>query len=636
MFPYLRTRSQFEQDYNTLIKNTNDNNDISDTIRDILIPSLGLDWSYNVNKKIITKSEYQSWGETIINLNTVLNEECSDSNKKSVHDKDIKIALEFLFDYRDSTNYRQKNNHIINLYGYNKRADLIIGGINKKNENVLVLVEAKRWETIKIHKDDSTNEAYIYYYDDKEEEEDNPSKQVKGYEEIVKNFEKGKNVNFKIYSFVWLYNCEEGSIDQEIKNELEKPLNKKDVILYKGQEVDFANKLNKIFDKKNEYDNNTIYELRKLFPTMKLHENIRNILDSKIYNNPSIEDVKWGIDGLKLKNKEKLYLTKDQYICLKKIISEIDNYDFESGEKKSVYIKGGVGSGKSILSILLYKYCKEKHKNEITKFIIPEGAPINAYKDNEQQVEVGLVSKFLRDIAELKRDSGDEGIGCDIAIVDEGHSLYTNQLEQITNNSKFVVFFYDNDQKSNEEMEEVKKVDFYLLSHFRCNKDDGYITFINDILTNKNEFSFGADCLDFNVKLINHQRFFAKKNLDKQYKILTGPKYKEKGKINYYSGKLFDYKSGIFVNELTNDFSGLDSIRGLESDKVIVIINKEEIRFDNDKRKVKVKDKCIENIYRVLFTRALQCCYIYCEDRALRNYLHKEKKIPYLNDDDYK
>ena len=56
--------------------------------------------------------------------------------------------------------------------------------------------------------------------------------------------------------------------------------------------------------------------------------------------------------------------------------------------------------------------------------------------------------------------------------------------------------------------------------------------------------------------------------------------------------------------------------------------NTSKIRNCKDKEKA---DSLIRNTYRVLLSRGMKGCYVYCEDESLRNYLNKIKYKRQLN-----
>ena len=95
------------------------------------------------------------------------------------------------------------------------------------------------------------------------------------------------------------------------------------------------------------------------------------------------------------------------------------------------------------------------------------------------------------------------------------------------------------------------------------------------------------------------------------------------------------YKDGssiVFVDS-KKVYGTYYDIRGLEVLNEIVYLKRDVIWFDNKHNKVKVCGKkegkdIIKHRLEILLTRALQSCYIYCEDTALHDYLNKTRGIP--------
>ena len=102
-------------------------------------------------------------------------------------------------------------------------------------------------------------------------------------------------------------------------------------------------------------------------------------------------------------------------------------------------------------------------------------------------------------------------------------------------------------------------------------------------------------------------------------------------------------------SESVNEVGCIHTSQGLEFDYVGVIIGK-DLRYENEKiitdfnerastdnslkgikslykkepeKALKIADEIIKNTYRTLMTRGQKGCYIYCEDKALAEYLKK-------------
>ena len=202
---------------------------------------------------------------------------------------------------------------------------------------------------------------------------------------------------------------------------------------------------------------------------------------------------------------------------------------------------------------------------------------------------------------------------------------------------------------------------YELTSQFRCDGSDGYISFLNNLLeikqTANTNFEFNnlkvkifddpikmrdelrelnkinnktrmiaGYCYDWNVKnkkgdwdIILPNGFKAKWNLaNDDHRAVNPNSFEEVGCIHTCQGMEFDYV-GVFIGK---DLYYKDGH---------VQTNRNAISKDDKTSGIRVKstsneeaDKLIRRTYKVLLTRGIKGCYIYCEDEALRNYL-KEK-----------
>jgi DUF2075 family protein len=140
-------------------------------------------------------------------------------------------------------------------------------------------------------------------------------------------------------------------------------------------------------------------------------------------------------------------------------------------------------------------------------------------------------------------------------------------------------------------------------------------------------------CYDWNVKnnrgeydIILPNGFKAKWNLEKDDHWAVNPNsFEEIGCIHTCQGMEFDYV-GVFI--------GKDLYYDKETNQVKT--NRNAISKDDKSSGIRLKstsdeeaDKLIRRTYKVLLTRGLKGCYIYCEDENLREYM---KSLIYTNE----
>lgn len=280
----------------------------------------------------------------------------------------------------------------------------------------------------------------------------------------------------------------------------------------------------------------------------------------------------------------------------------------------------------------------------------------------------------------------------DVVIVDEAHRLKDkkayqyygkNQIEDIINASRYSIFFVDDTQAIRlEDIGSCRNIkaaakkfhasvsEYTMDVQFRCSGMPGYINWVDHTLHIKDTANFDSWDTDiFTVELCDspHDVFAKVKEKDNQgfqARMLAGYAWKWTKKGNP-DGQVAD----VIIEE--HDFAmpwnprsarttwaidptGLHQIgcihtsQGLEFDYVGIIIGK-DLQYDPKEKllfaswehykdvagKKGLKDnpvqfdRLVRNIYRILLTRAMKGCFIYCHDHNLQEYLrHCLPKTP--------
>lgn len=278
----------------------------------------------------------------------------------------------------------------------------------------------------------------------------------------------------------------------------------------------------------------------------------------------------------------------------------------------------------------------------------------------------------------------------DCLIVDEAHRLNEktgmfqkgeNQIKEIINAAKVSIFFVDDYQivttKDIGSTDEIKKwcheyeVDIYedtLLSQFRCNGSDSYLSWIDNVLEINCEATDEFD-YDYDIRICDtpdevRNLIFEKNKINNKSRMVAGYCWnwiKEgRNKTNVYDIQIGDFEMSWNLGSSTtwaidpesvNEIGCIHTCQGLEFDYVGVIIG-EDLRYQNgiitdftkraktdqsikglkglykkDKEKALcIADRIIKNTYRTLLTRGQKGCYIYCVDEDLKNYLKERLK----------
>ena len=201
-----------------------------------------------------------------------------------------------------------------------------------------------------------------------------------------------------------------------------------------------------------------------------------------------------------------------------------------------------------------------------------------------------------------------------------------------------------------------------LKSQFRCNGSDGYLAFLDNLLEIRETANYDYD-LDYDIRIFDDpnemREELRKTNIHNKSRMIAGYCYPWNSKKDK---KCYDIilKNGFAAQwNFSTDQFALDensfeqvgcihSTQGLEFEYVGIIIGK-DLRYVDGRvitdRKMRAKtdatikglngdealgDKIIRNTYKTLLTRGQKGCFIYCEDKALSDYI-KEQLSKKLN-----
>ena len=358
-------------------------------------------------------------------------------------------------------------------------------------------------------------------------------------------------------------------------------------------------------------------------------------------------------------------------------------------EKFTVIVQGGPGTGKSVVAIqLLVELVANRGLN--AQYVTKNAAPRNVYFEElkKEKYKLSYIKNLFKSSGSYY-DCAPNTFDCLIvdeahrlnAKSGLFQNLGENQIKEVINSSKVSVFFIDEDQvvttKDIGSVEEIKKQAticgskvFYneetkLVSQFRCNGSDGYLAFIDDILEIRRTANYDGFDDDYELRICDdpckmREDLRDKNRINNKSRMVAGYCYEWKTK-NSNDLSVFDI-------ELENDFRArwnfsttttwaidVDSFdqvgcihtsQGLEFDYVGVIIGKDLLyedghvvtdpskRAKSDQSLKGLKsnpdpslgDRIIRNTYKTLLTRGQKGCYIYCEDKALREYLKERIK----------
>lgn len=356
--------------------------------------------------------------------------------------------------------------------------------------------------------------------------------------------------------------------------------------------------------------------------------------------------------------------------------------------KKRVYIvKGGPGTGKSVLAINLLAQLVG-HDGQVAQYVSKNSAPRVVYKTKLKG------SRKAKDIDLLFKGSGSfvgaEYDSSSTLLVDEAHrlneksglygNLGENQIKELISASVCTVFFIDehqrvqvNDIGSVEEIERWAERLHAEVSHgeldsqFRCNGSDGYLAWVDNALDIEETANVDLDDTSYDFRVFGSP--------EELQAAIVGRNEKG-GKARLVAGYCWDWPKasrrdpsahditigdwGISWNLEGGEAFAIDptsideagcihTVQGLEFDYVGVIIGPDmgfdgervttdfhmrsrsdqsirglkKMERENPDHARKLGDEIVRNTYRVLMTRGMKGCYVYCTDEGLAAHLRE-------------
>lgn len=471
-----------------------------------------------------------------------------------------------------------------------KRLDFIITGQGEGNEEYAILVELKQWSEASLSPKDGVVNTYV---GNRVGEHTHPSYQAWSYASLLQNFnETITEENIRLQPCAYLHNY---VADEVIAHEHYKEYIEKAPLFLKGEAVrlrDFIKQFVRYGDK-----NNILYRIDngKIRPSKMLADNMASMIKG---NKEFVM-----IDEQKLVYEEALALTAQA----------------SERHKKVLIVKGGPGTGKSVVAInLLVEITK---RGMLTQYISKNAAPRAVYENKltgslKKSVISNLFSGSGAFIGESKSNA------FDTLVVDEAHrlneksglyaNLGENQVKELIRAAKCTVFFIDEDQRVTLNdigtVEEIRKwadsagaevKEMELVSQFRCNGSDGYLAWLDHMLQIRETANKTLDGIDYDFKVFKNPNELRvaieeKNSSNNKSRMVAGycwewnsrknsklfdvviPEYDFKMKWNLTT----DGSLWIISPDSVNEIGCIHTCQGLELDYVGVIIGKDILLQD--------------------------------------------------------
>ncbi|CAM4410819.1 DUF2075 domain-containing protein [Paenibacillus alkaliterrae] len=542
-----------------------------------------------------------------------------------------------------------------NIPATSKRIDFVIAGQDEQQNKNFIIVELKQWEEAwTTDKEDivktSINGAI--------RETTHPSYQAWSYRQFIVDMNSAVyDTDVTAHSVAFLHNYREKTPEPLKAEQYEKTIMEAPLFL--------QHETRKLQD--------FIYKYVGKGKGLQLLYDIEN---GKITPSKSLVD---HINALFEGNSE-FVLLDEQKIAYETIVSLAKKQD----KKRTIIIKGGPGTGKSVISMNALGGLLRNSLN--TKFVAPNSSfrnvMIEMLTKQSSRSKMRTKSLFMGSGSFVETEENQ----FDVLIVDEAHRLKgkgsymykgANQVEDIVKSARTSVFFIDDHQRIRPDdigtIAEIKRVadkqnceihEYTLHAQFRCAGAEGYLNWVDDLFGIQETGNFNGwdkDSFDFRVVDSPHRLYELIK--DKQSKghkarILAGYAWNwtapnqgnSNGQIDDVILDEHQFKmpwNGYAIRESWAIHpDGIDQVgcvhttQGLEFDYIGIIVG-DDLKYNaetgelfsnyNDYKdktgKKGLKDNpdklnaLVKNIYKILMSRGMKGCYIFCRDQSLQNYV---------------
>ena len=559
-----------------------------------------------------------------------------------------------------------KDNHIVLEYQvpYNQsRIDCLIFGKNPSGSDNILLIELKQWTNVTAL--DIEGNFVETYTGGGMKVVPHPSQQIKGYHnyllDFVEEFEKEPSLTLTSCSYCHNYSNKDNSglFNTIYKNILtDYPIFCKEDVVRLAEKIKgllYSGKGTEVFNR---------FMMSRIRPSKKLLENVRGIIQ----------------------NQATFSLLNEQLVAKNLIWGKIRRADTRK-EKSVILVKGGPGTGKSLIALNILAEVAAKKKKIL---LASKSKP---FRDG-LQAWVGPTGRNIFVSPYSLTPSRMEENGLDVLLIDEAHRIETSNVyqhmraadrsdmpmvDQLIRCAKTTVFFIDDKQRVRHQeignssfirnsaqklkatVEEVE-----LLSQFRCMGSNDYLEWIESVLGYTDQ-----------KKILKDDKLFEFKIFNSPAELYDELKKKEAEKANsarLVAGYCWPWHDprpdGTLVNDVKigdfempwetkgehavggypvwyqwvykpNGFRQVGCIytaQGFEFDYIGVIIgpdlkyNKETDSLSGDMSETKDptlrKDPSnfetyMKNVYRVLLTRGMRGCYVYFTNKETEVYFRR-------------
>lgn len=536
----------------------------------------------------------------------------------------------------------------------NRRVDFILTGITDDGRDVAVIVELKQWSEVAVTKLDAIVRTALGR---RLVDVAHPSYQAWTYAALIEHYnETVRDERIELRACAYLHNLRSPHVinDPRYADHVARAPS-----FIASDAERFSNFLKRYV--RHGDRNRVMYRIEhgRLRPSKSLADVLRELLDGQ----------------------PEFVLVDEQKLAFETALGLADEAE---ANKRVLIVRGGPGTGKSVVAINLLVALTERKK--VVQYVSRNAAPRAVY------AEMLRGHRRKSEIDALFRGSGafvDVSSGFfDVLVVDEAHRLneksgfYGNQgehqVKELINASKLSVFFLDEDQRvtlrdvgtggairewAAELGAHVDELE--LPSQFRCNGSDGYLAFLDDALGIRKTANPDIRAEDFDFRVFDDpvelweriRRLNASRN---KARMVAGYCWNWQSKRDARAMDIVIPEHGfeaqwnltedgslwIMADESVEQIGCIHTCQGLELDYVGVIIGPDLIVRDGQlttdgharaRQDQSIKgfkgwfrkdpqaaaaevDRIIRNTYRTLMTRGQKGCYIFCTDPETNAY----------------
>lgn len=540
----------------------------------------------------------------------------------------------------------------------NRRVDFILTGKDANRQDTAVIVELKQWQEAKVTNKDAIVKTRFQHG---EQETNHPSYQAWSYAALIEDYNQTvRDEAITLQPCAYLHNMKSADA---INDKFYAEHTEKAPVFISPD----ALKLAEFLKQSVKYGDSDNIMYRIEHGKIKPSKNLADALVSMLDGNPEF----LMIDEQKLVYETALDLA----------------HKAQNGNKQTLIVKGGPGTGKSVVAINLLVELTDREL--LTQYVSKNAAPREVFK------KVLTGSRKKTHIDNLFKGSGsyiDTAKNTFAALlVDEAHrlneksGLYSNlgenQIKELINASHFNVFFIDEAQRVTlKDIGSAETIKYWadklqstvteldLSSQFRCNGSDGYLAWIDNTLQIRETANTTLEDIDYDVKVFDdpnelRNAIFKKNRLNNKARMVAGYCWEWSSKKDKCAMDIIipehnfeaqwnltdDGSLWLIAEKSVEQVGCIHTCQGLELDYIGVIIGNDFVVRDGEvviqplehpgrdkalsgirgwlkkepKAALAAATEVIKNTYRTLMTRGQKGCFIYCTDQETREYFHK-------------